>query len=110
MRRLGALLLMTLALCAIVHLAWIDIWLRPDAALLLDRRSLLNVGDQAACRGRSRTGTVIALAGARIDDAGKSVALQPNEIALAGGAHPVSIVSEALCRPILATLRMPRQP
>jgi hypothetical protein len=109
MRRLGAMVLMTLALGSIVHLAWVDIWLRPDAALFLDRRRVLDVGDQAACRGRLRTGTVVAVAGAHIDQPGKTVVLKPEELALAAAdAHAISIVPEAQCRPILGILHLPR--
>jgi hypothetical protein len=97
---------MLLALVSIVHLAWIDVWLRPHSALLLDRRAELRVGSQAACRGRALTGTVVALAGQRFEaEPGASiVALKPDEIAISARSKPSVVAAEPQCRLILAEI------
>lgn len=95
------LLVLVVSVLALVYIVWVDIWIRPETAVLMNRRATLEVGALSACPSRALVGTVAALGGQMLDAGARGrVALAPDLVAIAA-LKSVAIVPERDCRPVL---------
>jgi hypothetical protein len=98
LKRLLALLALGVCTTVLIHVVWLDVWMLPNALLLLERRGTLHTGDVAACKMQGRLGTVLALGGEMLSEPNASpIALDPGEIALRNKASKVELTRESAC-------------
>jgi hypothetical protein len=111
MRKVLALVTLFGALTLLVHVIWVDVWMSPQAAYLLDRRSIIHAHDEVACRARQLRGTVIAVGGQSFVLASKqSQALSPEQRAGLDRSAHAHVVDERECRPILRVIGLTSEP
>jgi hypothetical protein len=95
-----SLALIALGACTmtLIYVVWLDVWMLPNALLLLERRGTLHTGDVAACKTQGRLGTVLALGGEMLVTPNRMpVALEPGELALRNKAATVELTHESAC-------------
>jgi uncharacterized RDD family membrane protein YckC len=98
LKRLLALFALGACTTALIYVVWLDVWMLPNALLLLERRGTLHTGDVAACKKQGQLGTVLALGGEMLVAPNQMpVALEPGELALRNKAATVELTRESAC-------------
>jgi hypothetical protein len=90
-RRLLSLVAVLSLLLTLVHLVFLDIWMRSGVMILLERRGQIQTGDLVACPGRNMLGTVLAVGGEMWRDRDRDLQSRTAQVALPPGTLLVAV-------------------